>query len=279
MATRTWVGGTSGNWGTAANWLEAAVPVSNDDVVIDTGVVNIDDGLDQSAVDLDSLIIGPNYTGIVGVSGTNPLKIGCDKMVINGGAAHHYISSGAAKTIDVLRIVSIGPTGVGEMTIDGTITVLVLEKGLVTAVDGDIATAVVQSSSGVNADASLTLVAAALTTLHQLNGIVIMDAAGTATLATAYVAIGPLQVYAGTLTNLYQYGGTVLWETDDGALTVANVFGGLFDASGDSAEKTITTLNAYTGATVNLDNGMQSIIVTNLNEYGAVVKPAKPPAA
>jgi hypothetical protein len=35
MATRTWRGTTSVNWGTSTNWLEGAVPVNTDDVIFD----------------------------------------------------------------------------------------------------------------------------------------------------------------------------------------------------------------------------------------------------
>lgn len=45
MAIKYWVGGTNGNFGTAANWLGGVAPVNSDTVVFDRGSVDVDAGL------------------------------------------------------------------------------------------------------------------------------------------------------------------------------------------------------------------------------------------
>jgi hypothetical protein len=45
------------DWSTAANWSGGAVPVNDDDVILNASGVNICWGLDQSAVELDSLTL------------------------------------------------------------------------------------------------------------------------------------------------------------------------------------------------------------------------------
>ncbi len=58
------------DWSTADNWSSAAIPVNDDDVTIQESAVNICWGLDQSAVELDSLVIKKSYTGRLGLKYT-----------------------------------------------------------------------------------------------------------------------------------------------------------------------------------------------------------------
>lgn len=55
------------DWSSADNWSGGAVPVANDDVILRDSSTNICWGLDQSAVELDSLTIEKSYTGQLGV--------------------------------------------------------------------------------------------------------------------------------------------------------------------------------------------------------------------
>lgn len=55
------------DWTSADNWSAAAVPADNDDVVLRDSSVSIAYGLDQSAVELDSLTSEKTYTGLLGL--------------------------------------------------------------------------------------------------------------------------------------------------------------------------------------------------------------------
>lgn len=73
MATKTWVGTDSGNegdWSVAANWSPSGVPTDADDVVLELSTQAVTDGLDQSAIALDSLTIKQSYTGTIAADGT-----------------------------------------------------------------------------------------------------------------------------------------------------------------------------------------------------------------
>lgn len=55
------------DWDVARNWDTGTVPVSTDDVIIESGSAPITHGLDQSAVTLASLTIKLTYTGRIGL--------------------------------------------------------------------------------------------------------------------------------------------------------------------------------------------------------------------
>ena len=55
------------DWSSAGNWSGGAVPVGNDDPVLQNSSTSIVYGLDQSAVELDSLTSEKSYTGKVGL--------------------------------------------------------------------------------------------------------------------------------------------------------------------------------------------------------------------
>ena len=85
MANRIWIGtdtGNEGDWGTAANWSGAAVPIANDDVYFENSSQSVIDTLDQSAIELDSLNIAQSFTGDFGLAAT-PLQI--DSPIVNIG--------------------------------------------------------------------------------------------------------------------------------------------------------------------------------------------------
>jgi len=80
------------------------------------------------------------------------------------------------------------------------------------------------------------------------------------------------------IATLRQHGGTFYWEPDDSGnptITTAHIFGGMFDASGVTSgdrAKTITTINSFSGATVDLSNDRGNITVTNWYNHGATIK-------
>ncbi len=129
------------DWNTAANWSTSGVP-SSADAVIFTGADTSYDvlyGLDQSAIDLDTLKSGPSYTGMVG-DPDNGFYLMIDvsnttgKTVINSRGRAFWIE-GLLDTISVTGgirsadMVKIGPNTTTERltvtgnAILGTITV------------------------------------------------------------------------------------------------------------------------------------------------------------
>ena len=72
MATKYWVGGTNGNFGTATNWLGGVAPVNSDTVIFDRGSVDVDAGHTTGLTGI-TMIGTSGYTGRIGVG--TPLSI------------------------------------------------------------------------------------------------------------------------------------------------------------------------------------------------------------
>ena len=71
MAQINWILPTGvGDWSDTANWSGATVPISTDDVTINQGNADIQTNLNQSAVTLASLTIGPGFSGSIGSTAT-----------------------------------------------------------------------------------------------------------------------------------------------------------------------------------------------------------------
>ena len=276
MATREWVGGTSGDWGVAANWSPTNVPVSNDDVIIDSGSVSIDDGLDQSAVDLDSMYVGNNYNGGIGNSATAPFIIGCDKMVFaaTGGGSDHYIKSTTA-AIDELRVNGIGASGTGNLTLLGTtaIGLLHIRSGTVQLYSGTV-TEVIIASNVASENVKFEVLDGTVTTLRQAIGTTtILSTSSSGVITTANVSAGILNMNAGTVTNLLLYGAaTVNWNSTTN-ITAATLLAGTLEGGGTADARSVTTLKIFPGATFARNNGLNNISVGTLYDFGGIITP------
>ena len=167
MATRNWSGAVSGDWSNAGNWDTA--PASGDDVIINTGSRNIDAGLSQGALDLNSLWVGPTYTGQIGNSDTAMLTISSAKIIIAGGGSQHYITNGNTN-IDEFEVISIGSAGTGNLTCGGTITKLIVRMGHIKLYSGTTTTAYLMADGGSSSSASITHFAGTITTLFKMAG-------------------------------------------------------------------------------------------------------------
>lgn len=66
MADKYWVGSVDTDYSVAGNWSPSGVPVASDDVYITNGAVDINLGLDQSAVVLSSFHVSDSYVGTIG---------------------------------------------------------------------------------------------------------------------------------------------------------------------------------------------------------------------
>lgn len=125
------------------------------------------------------------------------------------------------------------------------------------------------------------------TTIHMQNGTLRTDSQiatlnlwkGTVNYGSAPVTSTAVSEADLDIATLNMYGGEFNWYPDDSGsdatITAANIFGGTFDASENTVYyspeigKVITTLKAYPGAVVNLNNNMGTIDVPTLYNYGA----------
>ena len=110
MANRTWIGGDGGgttSFAIAANWAEASVPVTNDDVYFpSTKLYNLKVALAQSAVDLSTLTVERGSNVEIGDLSTSGVPTyfeigmngsGSKKFEYNGTGASYFDVDDAAE--------------------------------------------------------------------------------------------------------------------------------------------------------------------------------------
>jgi hypothetical protein len=252
-------------WDVAANWLENAVPVNSDDVVIDRGPA-IRYGLAQGAVTLASLKVGPNFPAAseIGLpnhtSPFNPesgypeyrtqrLTIGATTVTLDSPSRRIRLDlSGASTTVVVGD--SGQPQTAGEDAVDlkATTTANVfVSKGFVgvNAVPGDAGTIAdlnVAFRTSVESDARVRCGAGCTVTNLDMSGgqVELLNGAATVTKSG-----GTLTLRGAVPTALYNYGGLVYL---DGTGTIA-----LLENKGQAYRRgfqalTITTLRLYAGS-------------------------------
>ncbi len=282
--TYEWEGDDDGDFNSSGNWNTNGVqskqaPPTASDVLFNYGSVDVDVGLDQSAKDFTSVTVGQDYSGDLGTSTTNPLKFGTTKLVVDGGGSLMYIAAATAN-IDEAIITLTGPNNGGDLYLLGTNTVvlLVVSKGDVYLHNGTFTTVHLEALNNQATVANLTNANATITTLYKRYGTYTQTGAS-AVVTSLYHDIGTSTITDGTVTNAYQRGGTVYWNTDE-TLAVLDVFAGTFDASDDYTAKTITAVNVHDGGTVDVDNGVGNITLTTAKRYkGSIATPAGTPVA
>lgn len=276
MATRNWTGTVSGDWSNASNW--DAAPASGDDVIINTGSRNIDAGLSQGALDLNSLWVGPSYTGQIGNSDTAMLTISSAKITIAGGGSQHYITNGNTN-IDEFEIIKIGEAGTGHITVGGTIVKLIVRMGHVKVYSGTTTTAYLNADGGLSSSASITHFAGTITTLFKAAGDFtsqdvddddeVVNGSGTVTNCYQFSGqstFGP----SSTLTNLFLGSGTVYW-TSEATMTIGRIMGGVLDGRYSKYAPTITTLDVLKDAQALFDGSRAATVITTENNYGGSI--------
>ena len=262
MATRVWTGAVDSTWNTAGNW-DTGVPVSTDDVYIVSGSVDIT-GYDANAVTLGKLVVGNQYTGSIGSSGTK-LQISATNFDYSGTGAGAYFEGtyttltvqdtgtnstalnlyGDSDTITTLRVLG----GSGTIVIDSSCS---FASGAIEQIGADGVTLSIADST--------TLTGATLT---MDSGIVEMNQA----VPTVTVFGGELKATldGGTVTTLNQYGGKVRWKpTAACTLTTLTIYSGLFDCS-DSTSSVFTIQNCTIHESGQLDerSGIENATYTN----------------
>lgn len=269
MADRNWVGGDVGNegdWDTAANWSPAAVPVAGENVYILDGDEDIDDGLDQSAVALGNVQVGPGYTGNI-ASSTTQLQLSfaaSKRLVIDGAPAlstqEMWIDINSANAVDV-DIVGYGPVTAATMNLYGvhlrrtaqTVTVvngggtssttggkLTIDTGTIAGlVDTGFARSVIESAAVITNYFSIST--GVVSTLSKVPTAKMLVSGGTITV-DATSAILQVEIH----------GGTVAWNGGSSISTNLIVYGGTFDTSQATASAAIVAVVVYGNASTTL---------------------------
>lgn len=263
MAVRTWQD-VDGNWANTANWSGGAVPVDTDTIVIATGNKDIASGMDQSAVDPAAVYFGEDFSGTVGTP-ASPLKLGTVTMFrYNASLCQSFNFWPATCTTGVIEAThSIADAFYGSA---GTWTKLIVLGG--PSIRFGAATVLTAATIGqrrgsatpigVTIDSGVTLTAVRLSGGHvwceaaavtlEILGQGVWDHEG----ASTY-----------DITTLNISGGRFNWKSAAGTITKVNAYGGVFDGSLDPRSKTITNMDAYAGAYVNINNGVNTITCTN----------------
>ncbi len=267
MAIPVWIGtdpGNVGDWGTAANWSTASVPVDSDTVQFNAGSTDVTSGLDQNAIGLTLLMISQDYTGNIGSSGS-PLIIGSAKTRYDGGG-DLFLSSTATDAQTDVDITNTRRKTVELTSAAAGFTNTSIKNGPVTFVSGTFTTVFVEDVPGnlpiIDADT------ATITTLRLFSGQ--FSNTGAATVTNLHLSgSAKATIQNGTLTNveIHSSAARLFWETST-TLTSAILWHGLLDASRDQAAKTITTLAMHNDSIADLDNLFDNITVTTLNTYG-----------
>jgi fibronectin-binding autotransporter adhesin len=215
VATRTWVGTTSTSWGTTTNWLEGAVPLSTDDVVIAAVPLN-DIVLNTSArvcKSIDFTNFGTRtitFTNTLTVSGSITL---ISTMVLAGSASLIAASTGTLTSNGLTFNTNLNLTAqAGVLTLADNWTV----TGTLTLGNNSSATRI--NSNTINVGGNLTMVGATLgtsTTVLNING------TGTWS-GNAQLALNTTINTAGTLT----ISGTVEYHTNTLTYTAGTISAG-----------------------------------------------------
>ena len=265
MATRTWLD-VSGDWEATANWSDATVPVTDDDVVIGSGTQDITTNVDQNTVTLASLRIGDNYTGKIGTSSA-PLKINSVDVSFAGQGSANYIrgeyvtvtvTDGAA-TPTMLDI--FGAATSTPITSNGITTLRVLGgRGTINIQDGTLTTlemigassTKITLASAVDNLANITMDGGTLETRTNIGTKAIVLGGTLKVLSTA--TAGEIECYDG---------GDVKYNTS-GTLTTLEMYGGTFSLLDNTAATVaITNSTMYEGAIIRLDNSLQNVNLSN----------------
>lgn len=246
MASRYLIAGKT-DWSDTASWAGGVVPVDNDDVFILEGAQTVSAGLGQSAINLNSLFIGPDFKGNIG-SDSAPLEI-------NGDGASPTKFTWAA-------------TGGGYCKIKGTIPVMdAIGQGTLYAAGGTWAKLNAAGSARVVFDASceITVTTGRIIVSSQGASVVIpaKTGGGTTTCALAVVTAGKLQSARTILTaQVGAYNGVGELTLTDGAAvsTLLEMLGGTVRPL---ASGVITLLNAYAGILDPTGNRYGDLTITN----------------
>ena len=237
-------------YATATNWVGDTAPVANDSIFLQgtTGIV----GSDQSATELDDIVVLPTYSGAVGTADTYlQLDQGALNKMVFAGTGTSYIDLGTAGSalvqVDATGNPTAGQAGLYLKNNTNPITLIEVNSGTVRLVNCLATTLVVKAGATVYIDSASTI-----TTVDN-NGTVLSDSAALTTVNqfAGTATINGSDAYAGNL-----YGGTLV-SNSTGTATVTT-YGGILDLSKSGISRAVTL--TYNGGTV---QGINNVTLTD----------------
>ncbi len=274
--TWTWVGGTSTDWSTAANWDQASVPTSASSVTLDTGSGN-QAAVSTASASTKNITIGSTNAS----SSSTKLTIQNGKTLASSGSGVIGLGSGStgavlvtgATTLWNVQLLTVGDAGNGNLTVssggtldvqsadgNGNAVVLGNQSGSVgnVLVTGTGSVLVLDAGGllvGSHGNGNLTLANGANLTVAAANtagfGLTIGDQSGTS-LVTMQDA-GSIASLAGAL---------MVGNLGNGTLNISN--GAHVTVAGQDASNIVLYVGAQAGSTSNLTvDGANSILTFN----------------
>ena len=288
MADNVWLGGDGAgteDWSVAANWSLGTVPDTNSEVHIDVRdtMYDITAGLDQTAAgQINEINIYQGYTGLIGtttaylqvntaelnigIPSGRPAEQGSGRIRIelqDAGSTEVHIHDTAAAPADAghapVILLSQAGSGNHDVSISGGIV------GLATLEQGDrfTYTSVTITPEGPSTPhVTIGFGAESGAVFNMSRGVVHDQGAGN---TTVNVRGGEFTSWnSGAYTNVNVYDG-VFRHNSEGTITNLMVSGGgVFTSAADARAKTISNIDLYNGATLDLDTGNAlSITATN----------------
>lgn len=264
------------DWNTASNWSASGVPVSNDDVKINSGAYDILYGLNQAGVSLGSLRIGPAFKGAVGdrsggyyviidVDGTGDqrtvIDTGGKQVWINTTCPSVYVNKSVLTTDsvkfkgDITNLYILGGQVRGTIDIADSMTVgtaYILGSPGATVNFGES----MPTITLIETDSGNISVGSAVTTIENAGATITHTAGAVATINHRGGRIN--YNGSGTLTSLRVYNGTFSLADSTAAavtITAATVWSGTFIERGSTADITYTANIVQHGGSSMLKSG------------------------
>ena len=271
MATKYWTGGAGdSNFATGGNWSDGSSPTTGDVCVLASdpdGNTNFINAGDHTSLGALKLIVGPNWSGTIGIQST-PLTLNLTELEYSGqGSIAHFETSGGTTSK-----VTVTDTGSGNLPFrlrgSNTISEFVMTDAK--------ATVLIDGAGGRNVS-TINMIGARRTAVLDLT----QDGTGEVSCTTVKVNGGVLKMnhtctsvevsgagqldVTGTATigTLDIYNGVVDWKTEGttSSINALNVYSGQFMA--DQCTATVSTIAAtqlYETATINEQNGVEGIV-------------------
>lgn len=258
MATKYWLGTTSGNFGTAANWSDNAAPANSDTLYI-TGANPITAGLSTGLTSIN-LYVDQSFSSYIGTS-AGYLVIGCSTFVFAGtGTTASYIDLGSSAINAIVNGTPTGNTLTGTSGLylkDSALTTLSVSSGYVGLATGLLTeTSTVTTARVAGSNAYVVLGSGVtLTTAQLLAGNLWVNCAAT----TLTVQSGTAYTNgSGAITTVNNYG-AILYPNSSGTVTTMNLYGGTTNFLTSPVARTVSTLNAHPGSSYYWDPNVLTI--------------------
>jgi len=250
MATKLWLGTTSGDYSVAANWSPAAVPVSTNDVRLSPDYNNpINAGLAQSGVAIGDFIVEKGFTAAIGSVAAGYLAIDPNRFEFAGGGVSYVDLSGAAISV-LVRGTAAGSAGKAGLYLLGSAIATLTQLAGSVALAGRLAETATAATLSLQGGELWAGEGCTLTTLRQLGGTSRIRAA----LATAQLYGGKLYLEEeSALATLNGFGGTCFWNSSGGITSNANLEGCTLNALGNGTARTLAAIKLNAGASFQYD--------------------------